>query len=200
MEPEGTSRDDLDVRLQWPGAEPEEAEDGLSAAPEDGMPAETTRAGREDTVAELANMQAVLASISDRLDALTRASASPSGIDGTSADRALMTAMDRLEQSMALQTESSAQSEDRLQVSLGEINDEIRAVASQQADFRQRLNEITHQIETLRRRITLRARSDHPLSPEAVQMIADAVVERLSANGPSSLKGARQPGQDIRRK
>jgi hypothetical protein len=75
------------------------------------------------------------------------------------------------------------------------------ATAEFSAELDQRLDGITHQIETLRRRIALRARADYALSPEALQMIAEEVVQRISATGVVPVKGAQhRTGQDSRRK
>jgi hypothetical protein len=63
---------------------------------------------------------------------------------------------------------------------LRRLHEELSSLAERQV---QGLEAVTGQIETLRRRIALRARTDQTLSPELIQVIADAIVERLSAAG-----------------
>jgi hypothetical protein len=223
MEPEGTSRDDLDVRLNWPGAGPAGSADLFSVEHNNDAPVEPSPSKRRDAptnaqgqgvaasitptpnpplTIEAAELQAALDSISERLDALASSSnARQSAAEDTITERPLAAALERLQRSITALTESTALSEERIGASLREIAEEVQRVASGQAELRQRTNEITHQMDTLRRRITLRARADYALSPEVIQLIADAVAERLSASASSPRKTERSgSAQDARRR
>ena len=176
MDPEGTSRDDLDVRLHWPGAEPEVPADGERPALSNGASADTRpdppplvslapivpeHRGSVPAEVEFEAVRATLALISARLDSL-----------GTTIDAArapynsvLGAALERLEHAITVLTRMITEAEERSARSLHEIL--------------QRTEESAEQLEALRRRVALRARSEQ-LSPETIDKIADALAARLS--------------------
>ena len=181
MDPEGTSRDDLDVRLHWPGAEPEATADrqrrvprnGASgvAHPESAAPTTSTplHPDRVSVPADV-DLESVrdalgLSLISARLDSLG------SALEGVRApyNSALDATLEHLEHAVIVLTRMITESEDRSARSLYEIL--------------QRTEETAEQLEALRRRVALRARGEQ-LSQETIDKIADAVAARLSEPQP----------------
>jgi hypothetical protein len=229
MESEGTSRDDLDVRLHWPGAEPGEAAAFPTADYNNGAPDESTDATQPEAAVDaekregprrevgsepttevaLGALQDAMRSISQRIDRLASGlEASQRAQDGMATQGAVIAAVERLERSIASLAETSASSDAKLSASVRQIHEQIHKevhedlarVTSRQADNLQRLEEISHQIEALRRRIALRARADHALSPEAIELIAEAVINRLSPSSAPAPAAAARFGRGARRK
>jgi hypothetical protein len=176
MEPEGTSRDDLDVRLHWPEADAEAAADrerpgqrngSSSGAQQDRSqshlppPFVPGHRASSATDAEYEAIRATLALISARLDSLGTA------VEGARLpyNSALGAELERVEHAITVLTRMVSEAEDRSARSLHEIL--------------QRTEETTEQLEALRRRVALRARGEQ-LSPEMIDRIADAVAARLS--------------------
>ena len=174
MDPEGQSRDDLDVRLHWPGAEPDVAvgqerrtqQNGAStsdrsehgrgqAVPPALSPRSTGPSGDNEAI------RAALALIEARIDALG------SAVEGARLPyhSALDAALDRLEHAVTALTRTVTAIDDRTTRSLH--------------DILQRTEETAEQLEALRRRLALRARGEH-LSPETIDKVAEAVAARLS--------------------
>ena len=221
MDPEGTSRDDLDVRLHWPGAEPEGAAEAPGAGPSNGSPVGRGSSGQLSGPAEQPGtpapepgteaLEAALGAISARLDVLANRIGSLRDAFGEMpAHSAILAALERLEHSLTVLGEVSARADDRSDTSTNKIDEVLALLAERQPgqtttgrndEILDQLKDVSYQIEALRRRIPLRGRTDVSLSPEAVQTIADAVVERLSASGPAVAKNARsRPGDGPRRK
>jgi hypothetical protein len=119
---------------------------------------------------EFEAIRATLALISARLDALG------SSVEGARLpiNTALSAALERLEHAVTVLTRMVTEAEERSARSLHEIL--------------QRTEETAEQLEALRRRVALRARSE-PLSPEAMDTIAEAVAARLS--GPQQRRRSR---------
>ena len=181
MDPEGTSRDDLDVRLHWPGAEPEATADrereaqrnGASgpahhgpAAPKASTPLRPDRVSvPADVDLESVRDALGLSQISARLDSLG------SALEGVRApyNSPLDGALERLEHAVTVLSRMITEAEDRSARSLHEIL--------------QRTEETAEQLEALRRRVALRARGEQ-LSPESIEKIAEAVAARLSEPAP----------------
>lgn len=222
MEPEGTSRDDLDVRLHWPGAEPERAAEVPGAEPSNGapvghgsseqLPVPAQQTGPPFPVpGESEALEAALGVISTRLDVLTdRVGSVRDASEEMPAQSAIIAALEKLEHSLTVLGEATARANDRLGASLNKIDEALALLAKRQPgaatsdgadEVLDHLKEVSYQIEALRRRIPLRGRADISLSAGAIQTIADAVVERLSASGPALVKDARsRPGDGPRRK
>jgi ABC-type transporter Mla subunit MlaD len=222
MESEGTSRDDLDVRLHWPGAEPEGLADLPNAESDNGAPADRLSvtgkpgAARGDRAQDVPTheagdhrsseialdvLQDAVRSISHRIDRLvSRFEANQRALEGLSTEASIVAAFQRVERTLADLAESSATSEAALGASLDQIREELARVSKRQADDLQRFAEISHQVEALRRRLALRARADHELSPEAIQLISEAVAERLSAGRAPVREAGPRSGRDARRK
>ncbi|HEX4863156.1 MAG TPA: hypothetical protein VFV02_03735 [Acidimicrobiales bacterium] len=175
MDPEGTSRDDLDVRLHWPGTEPEAAADrqrrakrnGASparqepTAPTPSAPVHPERRVSVPAEVEFDAVRATLALISARLDSLGSAVETARLPYNSSLDAAL----ERLEHAVTVLTRMVTEAEDRSARSLHEVL--------------QRTEESAEQLEALRRRVALRARAEQ-LSPETIDKVAEAVAARLS--------------------
>lgn len=176
MEPEGTSRDDLDVRLHWPGADPDAAADRERHVERNGAspPArpETSQRGSSiplrpeyrDAVpadVEFEAIRATLALISARLDSLG------SAVEGARLpyNSTLAAALERLEHAVTVLTRMVTEDEERSARSLHEVL--------------QRTEETAEQLEALRRRVALKARGEQ-LAPETIDKIAEAVAARLS--------------------
>lgn len=185
MEPEGSSRDDLDVSLHWPGADPDAAADRDRHAQRNGASASEDRETNEQVPltplhpehrtevlvdVEFEAIRATLALISARLDSLGGA------VEGVrlAPNSTVAAALERLEHSVTALTRMVAEDEERSARSLHEIL--------------QRTEETTEQLEALRRRVALKARGDQ-LSSESIDKIADAVAARLSE--PQSRRRAR---------
>jgi ABC-type transporter Mla subunit MlaD len=175
MDPDGTPRDDLDVRLHWPGAEPDAAADEERPIPSNGAsrpvrpevgdvprsaPPEA-RSQANSSGVEADTILGTLSLISARIDSLA------SAVEGMRVpfNSILGTALDRLEHAVTALTRTVTGIDDRTSRSLHEVL--------------QRTEETAEQLEALRRRVALRARGDN-LSPEAIDQIAAAVTERLS--------------------
>jgi len=205
MEPEGTSRDDLDVRLNWPGAEPEraaatpdiEAGNGASITAqseqlESESPPVTLGGNQVSSAPGLESLRTTMAMFSARLEALT------SAVEGMRV--VLWELVDQQKRAQRGIDSTLSQSNERVGASLAQIHEKLAQVAGTGANppdqVLARLNELAYQTESLRRRMTLKARADQALSPEAIQLIAETVAERLSNEETASSKGTRsRPGQ-----
>jgi hypothetical protein len=173
MIPEGASVDDLKVRLFWPGSEFVDAGDedtpprhNGGSSPSDAGPKATVSEAAPVTVAsvpaesELESIRQILAAMSARMDAMgdSQGASAPYGSTWGAA-------FERMEQAISQLTRMITDSEERSARALHEIL--------------QRTEEAAEQLRALRRRVALRGRAEN-LSPESIDMIAEAVAARLS--------------------
>lgn len=181
MDPEGTSRDDLDVRLDWPGEGPQGAQDRQELERRNGAdrtmepespgdprssPVPQKSRGPVSQELELDTVRATLALMSARLDALA------SALEGARLSYTTVgSATERLEQSLAALTRTTTEVNQRTAMAIRGLGETMELVG--------------RQLEALRRRIALRGRAEDMSSEEMIELIAGAVAERL-VEGPKS--------------
>ncbi|HUE59936.1 MAG TPA: hypothetical protein VMO88_10170 [Acidimicrobiales bacterium] len=185
MDPERTSRDDLDVRLDWPGAEPTGPADTATTGATNGAAREAQPAAEVSAVPlpraesagvpvpqelELETIRATLALMSARIEALAGA------VEGSRlSHHAVAAAIERFEHSVSLLSNAATDAHERSTAAMVDI----RKTLAESVD------RVTRQLEALRRRITLRGRSEQFSYEEMIELIAEAVAERLPLGGPS---------------
>jgi hypothetical protein len=186
MDPEGTSRDDLDVRLDWPGEGPEGAQDRQELERRNGAdrtmvpesqgdprssPVPQKPRGSVSQELELDTVRATLALMSARLDALA------SALEGARLSYTTVgAATERLEQSLAALMRTTTEVNQRTEMAIRGLGETMELAASQ--------------LEALRRRIALRGRAEDMSSEEMIELIAGAVAERLVEGSKSSGEAA----------
>lgn len=182
MDPQGASTDDLDVRLDWPGEEPEGAAE-TEALRTDGSALQISSASLQQAVEagansaspraleelELETLRATIALMSARLEALAGVLEGARFSYGT-----VGAAIDQLEHSITGIARSTAESNERTSRTLAEITDRVEQLAAAH-------DAMSRQLEALRRRMPLRGRAEQWSSEEMIELIASAVAERLSA-------------------
>ena len=186
MDPQGASRDDLDVRLDWPGEEPDGAaatgrrrtsnsahevprgslQNGFGTAPISGS-------SRSPGELEFETLRATVALMSARLEALAGALEGARLAKGTPG-----AGIEQLEQSIIGFMRSSTEATELTNKALADIGETMAQLA---AEYGAQLARVTEAVEALRRRIPLRGRSEQWSSDEMIELIAGAVAERLSA-------------------
>jgi hypothetical protein len=114
---------------------------------------------------ELETIRATLALMSARIDALTDSVE----VNGLS-HQAVAAAIERLEHAVSLLSRASTEAEERSAAGLRDISEVLR----------ESVDGLSRQLDTLRRRITLRGRTDPSSYEEMIELIAEAVAERLS--------------------
>ena len=154
MKREGPPRDDLDVSLQWP------AGDLAGEGFDDDLGPDSDVSSR---VAASLDTRLVTESLSPDLDSLVAAIDSMRSVINDLADSLA---------SMQKTLQLTSSKVDRLAT-------RPPAVRETSDDVGQKLAELTHQVELLRKRMSLRARSEQ-LSSEAAELIAAAVIDNFA--------------------
>ena len=186
MDPQGASRDDLDVRLDWPGEEPDgavaagrrRASNNARKVPKDSLQdalgtAPISGSSRSPGELEFETLRATVALMSARLDALAGALEGARSANGTPS-----VGIEQLEHSIIGFMKSSTEATERTTETLADIGETVAELA---AEHGAQLARVTEALEALRRRIPLRGRSEEWSSDEMIELIAAAVAERLSA-------------------
>jgi hypothetical protein len=186
MDPEGTSRDDLHVRLDWPDTEPEgephppanNATNGVVGDSQpDAQPAPKAPAGTESSrvvlplESELEGIRATLRLLSARIEALSTAVES-----SRLTHHAVAIATERLEHSVTVLSTASVEAHEKAAAGTRELSQALG----------ESINRMTQQVEALRKRITLRGRPDQVSYEEMIELIAGAVADRLSLEDPNA--------------
>ena len=186
MDPQGASRDDLDVRLDWPGEEPDGAaatggqrasnrahQGGAGTSKKASGTAPISGSSRSPGELEFETLRATVALMSARLEALAGALEGARYANGRPGGE-----IEQLEHSIIGLIRSTTEATERTSKTLADIGETVAGLA---VEHGAQLARLTEALEALRRRIPLRGRSEQWSSDEMIELIAAAVAERLSA-------------------